>query len=264
MGRAAVAGLALALAACASQMPVPSPLTGEPTPTHPPEDAWARVLAASVDAQGRVDFAQLGANHRDLDRYVAWIYQRSPDRWPDLYRTPAHVVAYHLNAYNALALYNLATSGVPESLSVMQRREFFEKRTLFVGNQPVTLRDYRERIRQLGDPRLHFALTNHLATDPGLAREPYRAGTLDAQLDRAARAFLNDARHVHVDDDRGTVTLAPLMETYAADFLRAAPSLLAYVNHFRDTPVPARYDVGYAGIDWTVRRAPLPPPGQRR
>lgn len=254
MGRAALLGLVLALAGCAGAMPVPSPLTGEPTPTHPPEDAWARVLAASVDAQGRVDFGEVLANHRDLDRYVAWIYQRSPDRWPDLYRTPAHVVAYHVNAYNALVLYNLLTSGVPESLSLMQRHEFFEKRTLFVGSQPVTLRDYRERIRQLGDPRLHFALTSQLATDPALAREPYRASTLDAQLTRAARAFLNDARFVRVDEANRTVALAPLLETYAADFPRGAPSLLAYVNHFRDAPVPADYAVKFADVEWTVRR----------
>ena len=254
MLRPALLGLALALAGCASQMPVPSPLTGEPTPTQPPEDAWARVLAASVDAQGRVDFGQLLARHADLDRYVAWIYQRSPERWPDLYRTRGHVVAYHLNAYNALALYNLLTAGVPESLSLMERREFFEKRTLFVGNQPVTLRDYRERIRQLGDPRLHFALTSQLGSDPGLAREPYRASTLDAQLDRAARAFLGDVRNVRVDDAGRTVTLAPVLETYAADFLAVAPSLIAYVNRFRDTPVPAGHAVRFADADWTVRR----------
>lgn len=254
MLRPALLGLALALAGCASQMPVPSPLTGEATPTHPPEDAWARVLAASVDAQGRVDFGQLLAQHADLDRYVAWIYQRSPERWPDLYRTRGHVVAYHLNAYNALVLYNLLNAGVPASLSLMERREFFEKRTLFVGNQPVTLRDYRERIRQLGDPRLHFALTSQLGSDPGLAREPYRASTLDAQLNQAARVFLNDARNVRVDDADRTVTLAPVLEAYGPDFLQAAPSLTAYVNQFRDRPLPADYAVEFAGMDWTVRR----------
>lgn len=252
MLRAALAALVLAAAGCAgNQAYVPSPMTGEPTPVQPPEDAWARVLAATVDTQGRVDFAQLLANHRDLDRYVAWIYQRSPERWPDLYRTPAHVVAYHVNAYNALVLYNLLTSGVPESLD---RREFFERRRLFVGNQPVTLREYRERIRQLGDPRLHFALTDHLGTDPALAREPYRAGTLDAQLNRAARAFLADPRHVRVDDAERTVTLAPLLQRYEADFRVAAPSLTAYVNPLRDRPVPAGYAVEFMDTDWTVRR----------
>jgi hypothetical protein len=143
---------------------------------------------------------------------------------------------------------------VPESLSLMERREFFERRKLFVGNQPVTLRDYRERIRQLGDPRLHFALTSQLATDPGLAREPYRASTLDAQLNRAARAFLGEDRNVRVDDAERTVTLSPLLQRYGADFRIAAPSLIAYVNAFRDTPVPAGYAVEFADTDWTVRR----------
>jgi hypothetical protein len=253
--RLALLALVLAAAGCAADPPyVPSPMTGEPTPTHPPEDAWARVLKASVDARGAVDFDALMANHADLDRYVAWIYQRAPERWPNLYKTRAHELAYHVNAYNALVLYNYLQSGLPQSFSVLERRQFFGKHKLFVGGRPLTLQEYREIIRRLGEPRLAFALSDQLERDPFLAREPYRASTLEAQLDRAARGFLADERNVRVDDARRTVTLAPLLEAYAADFPGGAPSLTAYVNRYRDAAVPAAYEVRFAGTEWKVRR----------
>ena len=113
--RSLVLGLGLLSAGCASF--VPPPFTGEPSPPRPPEESWGRVLKTYVDDQGRVDFVGLSRNRADLDRYVAWVYERSPDKWPDLYPTPARVLAFHLNAYNALAMYNVLEAGIPQSLS---------------------------------------------------------------------------------------------------------------------------------------------------
>lgn len=253
--RAAVAVLALVTAACAIESPyVPPPLTGEGTPLHPPEEAWARVLRAAVRPDGRVDFNAILQNHADLDRYVAWIYERSPERWPELYRTRAHVIAFHLNAYNALAIYNLLAAGVPGSLGVMERRQLLEKRKLLVGGQPLTLSEYREQIRALGEPRVHFALTRVLAGDPRLARDPYRAAVLDSQLDRAARAFFAEPRNLRVDGERRRIELSPLLRDYAPDFLRGARSLTEYADAFTDTPLPQGYAIEFADFSWDVWR----------
>ena len=198
--RALVLALAAAVAACAVSSPyVPPPLTGEGTPLQPPEDSWARVLTAAVDAQGRVDFNALIAARADLDRYVAWIYERSPERWPQYYPTHAHAVAFHLNAYNALALYNLLQAGLPASPSLLDRKRLFGTRKLLVGGQPLTLDEYRAQIRALGEPRVIFAITSHFGHEPRLAREPYRAAVLDAQLDRAARAYSAEERAAESD-----------------------------------------------------------------
>ncbi len=263
--RAAVA-VVLVVAGCAIESPyVPPPLIGEGTPLHPPEEAWARVLKAAVAPDGRVDFNAVLANHQDLDRYVAWIYERSPERWPEFYRTPAHVVAFHVNAYNALVLYNLLQAGVPPSLSLLERKRMFENRKLLVGGQPLSLTDYREQIRALGEPRVHFAITRQVRSDPLLAREPYRAAILDAQLDRAARVFFGDASNVRVDKVRRRVTLSPILTDYAPDFLQAAPSLAAYAGRYLDSPLSAEYAVEFADHDWDLRYAgTLPRAGQQQ
>jgi hypothetical protein len=162
-------------------------------------------------------------------------------------------MAYHLNAYNALALYNLVQSGAPASLSLLDRRTFFEKRKLLVGGQPMTLKEYKDDvIRNLGDARVHFAITSLLGHEPGLGKLPYRAQVLDQQLDRAARAFFADERHLRVDDAGRRIVLSPLLKACEKDFLRDAPSLAAYAAEFRDAPLPASYSVEFAGDDWTV------------
>lgn len=249
--------LALAALAAACTVYVKPPFTGESTPLHPPEDAWARMLKQHVDAQGRVNFHALAQDRADLDRWVVWVVERNPDAWANLFPTPAHVLAHHLNAYNALAIYNLLDLGAPESLSRMARRAYLDKRKQFVGGQPLSLIEYRERIVMgTGDPRVLFALDSVLGGDPRLPREPFRAAVLDAQLDRAARGFFADPRNLAVDARRRTITFAALMEQHQGAFLRVAPSLPEYASRFLDTPLPRDYAVTFADFDWTVRHAP--------
>jgi len=257
----ALPALGLLVASCAVY--VPPPFTGEPTPLRPPEEAWARVLRAAVDGQGRVDFNAVLQTHKDLDRYIAWVYERSPVNWADLYPTRAHVIAYHLNAYNALALYNLLHAGVPTALGPLERRTFFEKREMFVGGQHLSLQAYKDEvIRALGEPRVHFALTSLMAGDPRLSRDPYRFNVLDQQLDRAARNFFAEERNLRIDDARRRIRLSPILQTYAADFLRHAPSLVAYAGEFHDALLPQDYAVEFGEFDWTLygtRPAGTPP-----
>lgn len=262
--RALLAAVLLGLAACAAESPyVPPPLTGEPTPLKPPEEAWARVLSAAVDAQGRVDFNALIAAHTDLDRYVAWVYERSPERWPELYRTRPEVLAFHANAYNALALYNLVQAGLPGAPSGSERKRLFGYRKVLVGGQPLTLDEYREQIRKLGEPRLHFAITSQFAHEPRLSREAYRAQVIEAQLDRAARAFFGDEHNLRVDAARHAVVLSPILKAYAPDFARGAPTLTAYARRYTAAAIPSGYAEEFSGFDWTLRHAGPLPAGHR-
>lgn len=107
---------------------------------------------------------------------------------------------------------------------------------------------------------MHFAITRQYQGDPRLSREPYRASTLDAQLDRAAREFFAEERNLRVDEARHKVVLAALMREYAADFGRTPASLAAYAGRYRDAPLPASYKIEFSEFDWTLRHAgPLPP-----
>lgn len=246
---------ALLLSACTGPAYISPPLTGESTPLRPPEEAWARVLKQFVDEQGRVDYAALAGNPQDLVRYVAWVADRDPATWPDLFRTPAHLAAYHLNAYNALAMYNMLDFGAPESLSPVDRREFFQNRKLFVAGRPLSLDEYRGQVvRGINDARVHFALNDMVAGAPRLSREPFRGAALEQQLEREARRFFGEERNLRVDAARKRIVMSALVREHQKDFLRASPSLAAFAGNFRDVPLPDGYEVEFGDFDWRVNR----------
>jgi hypothetical protein len=245
----------LLLSACSGPAYISPPLTGESTPLRPPEEAWARVLKQFVDEQGRVNYAGVSANPQDLARFVAWVAERDPASWPDLFRTPAHLGAFHLNAYNALAMYNMTDFGAPDSLSVVDRLKFFKNRKLFVGGRPLSLDEYRQQIVSgIGDPRVHFALNDMVTGGPRLPREPFRGAALEQQLDREARRFFGEDRNLRVDDARRRIVLSGLLREHQKDFLRVSPTLAAYASNFRDAPLPDGYELEFTDFDWRVNR----------
>lgn len=246
-------GLAPLLGGC-------STLRATPPVTPLPVDeafAWPEVLRQFVDGEGRVDFRRLAAERGPLDIVVAGIGRRAPNNRPDLFPTRADVLAFHINAYNALAMFNVVRSAPPPRLGLLDRVEFFKLTKLVVGEQPISLYDYEnDVIRPLGEERVHVALNCMARSCPRLPRTPFTAEGLDAQLDAASREFFNDPKHVEVDDARRVVRLSSILDFYPADFLRRAPTLVAYANLYRMTPIPAGYKVEFIPYDWTLNAQP--------
>lgn len=244
-----------ALAGCAA---VPRPLTpplAQDPPASPPYEAWARVIEQHVDAQGRVNFAAIAANRRDLDIFVSYVYDVGPATHPHHFPTPGHVLAYHINAYNALAMHKVIEAGIPATLAGLRKVSFFAFGKVTVGGIPITLYSYENKvIRPLGDPRIHVALNCMAVSCPRLPREPFRAETLDQQLDREARRFFNEARNVEVDPAAKLVRLSEILDFYPDDFLLKSPSLIAYVNQYREAKIPEDYAVRFFSYDWTINR----------
>ena len=89
---------------------------------------------------------------------------------------------------------------------------------------------------------------------------PFEADWLDGQLDAAAREFINDDENVVVNDDQRTLYLSWIMRNYKKDFLQSARTLPAYINRYRDEPVPEDYRVWWLEYDWTLNSmGPRPP-----
>ncbi len=233
----------LVLAGCATTLPVPPAAPGVP------QAAWARVLARHVDDRGQVDFAGLATDDADLRAWVAAIAA------PRSFATPADQLAFHINAYNGLAMYVVLAQGIPERLSLAGRLHFFKLTRVVVGGAPTSLYDYEnDVIRKLGEPRIHFALNCMAVSCPRLPRKPFTATGLDAELDAAAREFFNDPRHVAVEPAARSALVSAILDFFPEDFLAVSPSLLAYINRYRQPPIPDDFAVRFLPYDWRINR----------
>jgi len=244
----ALATLAVGLAACATLLQVPS---SAGRASDDPQAAWDRVLRGHVLDDGGIDFVGIRRDPEDLEAFVTWVATHGPRATPELFPTEAARLAYYLNAYNALAMYQVVTTPHrPE-----QRVRFFLLTTVVLDGQRTSL--YRLEnavIRPLGDPRVHFALNCMVRGCPRLPREPFDPSRLDAQLEREARHFLNEPRNIQVDPPVGVVRVSSILRFYREDFLAKAPSLVAYANRYRKEPIPEDYAVRFIPYDWILHQ----------
>ena len=250
--------VSILLAGCAS-VPRPVSIAAVESAGPPPYDAWARVLTKYVDPRGRVDFSGVAKDRADLDRFVAYIYDVGPASHPQRFPTPDHVLAFHINAYNALAMHNVLEAGIPATLDGLAKVNFFYLRKVQVGGVPISLYDYENKvIRALGEPRIHVALNCMVVGCPRLPRELFVAEQLNTQLEREATYFFNEARNVQFDAARRQLRFSAILQFYTGDFLASAPSLAAFVNRYRSVKLPETYAVDFIDYDWTINAQPRP------
>ena len=249
LGRAGASlALVVALAACAT---VRTPDV-EPVSPGAALEAWSSVLREFVDEQGRVDFRGLARDRRDLDLFIGYVARVDPETSPEAFPTPEARLAYQINAYNALSMYGVLEAGIPRTNAGLRKIRFFFLRRYRVAGRKESLYAYEKRIRELGDPRVHFALNCMSVSCPRLPREPFRGDLLEVQLQAQAREFFADPAHLRVDPGAGRVRVSSILEFYEDEFLRGVQSLVEYINQHVADPIPLDYAVEFLPYDWTI------------
>ena len=214
-------GAALAcLAAVVAAAPRPKPVAAQPEPA-----VWDAILSARARAGGFDYAAADGQDKKRLAAYLANLGDASPRDMAAEERK-----AFLVNAYNAMAI-----AIVLERFPIQSIRNVdgvFQTVRRRIGGEMLTLDDVENRLRDLKDPRIHFAIVCAATSSPPLLGRAYRAATLSADLDAQARAFLRDSTKNVIDPAEGTLELSQVFEWSRKEFEREAGTVGAYVARF--------------------------------
>jgi inosine-uridine nucleoside N-ribohydrolase len=193
--------------------------------------AYAKALRGYVRPP-RVNYAALLQDPRMLDAAIASF--NLPSRTDEQHWTRPQRMAFWINAYNAFTVRAIVDHYPIQSswLSALPRLWFsvpansirridgvWTKLTWQAAGRRVTLDDIEHKILrpEFREPRVHFTINCASVGCPPLAAVPYRAATLDAQLDEAARRYLASAQGLRVDG--GTLYVSKILEWYGEDFV---------------------------------------------
>jgi hypothetical protein len=249
------------------------------TPSEAAETLAARTLdalGAATDAGGRVDYTRLAAS-RELADSIDAARRLGAVRLATLTgRGPR--LAFWINAYNALVVHGIVRLGVRRSVARVWN--FFGRACYRIDGRLFSaddvehgvLRGNRRRVlpplRPFGaadprlahaieppDPRIHFAINCGARSCPPVG--VYRAAAIDAQLDLAARNFVN--QEVALDD--GRLVCSRLFKWYRRDFDGAGGLAAFLLRYLDDGPVRralahgAAPRVRFRAWDWSLRGA---------
>jgi len=219
---------------------------------------WANVLEQFVNDDGQIDFASLSQDTEDLKAFVAAIGEVSPASNPELFDSQEKILAYHANAYNALAMIGVIERDIPKNFSTLiKRASFFKLKKVVIGGKKTDLYTYENKvIRPIGEARMHFILNCMVKDCPRLPRKPFIANTLEQDLQTAAIEFFNKDKHILIDVEKQILRLSGIMKFYTKDYVASGKKqdLIEYVNQFRENKVPNEYKVKFIKYDWTINK----------
>ena len=109
---------------------------------------------------------------------------------------------------------------------------------------------------------MHFAIVCASTSCPKLQPWAYQPDQLDQQLDRVARAFINDLTRNRFDRQQKVASLSMIFHWFEKDFSEAAGSVSAYIARYVDDPELAKelaqpgYRIEYLEYDWSLNGVP--------
>ena len=232
---------------------------------EPDHAAWNTLLARhvreSTDGVNRVDYAGWKASGADRAALSGYIRALEAARPSQLSRPEQF--AYWANLYNAVTVdVVLARHPVAsirdirsEGLSLKGLIGPWQTKRVTVEGRRLSLDEIENTVMRptFRDPRVHYALNCASIGCPNLMRRAWSAATLEADLDAAARAYINHPRGVKATAEG--LRLSSIYRWYAADFGDAAglrAHLLRYADPALAAQVRANPRVAGYGYDWRL------------
>ena len=172
----------------------------------------------------RVDYAALAASTKDraaLESYVMKLSQSTPSTL-----TKDAQFAFWANLYNALTIkvvldyYPVSSIRKINISPGLFAKGPWGKKLIDVEGKDLSLDDIEHKILrpQWKDPRIHYALNCASYGCPSLPAKPFTATALEAQLNAAARGFINSPRGARIENDR--LIVSKIYDWYEQDFVR--------------------------------------------
>ncbi|WP_157893762.1 DUF547 domain-containing protein [Aquidulcibacter paucihalophilus] len=230
----------------AALMTLPPPNL-EAAPGRSPQAVWDELLGRYVrpDSTGlnRVDYAAWKANAGDmraLDSVVAGLAASKISALPK-----ANQFATWANLYNAITIQVVLARFPVKSIrdikpNLLAMGPWKEPRVRVEGKQ-VSLDDIEHGImrKQWRDPRVHYSVNCASIGCPNLGRRGWRAESLDADLDAAARAFINSPRGVRVVGPQ-KLRVSSIYQWFKVDFGNNEAGILTHLRRYAAPPLLAQ------------------------
>lgn len=223
-----------------------------PPSTKDPLEAWTSVLENYVNDKGQVDFISLNNDLADLHIYVNYISTANPANFVNDNERLAH----YINAYNAMAMFGVIEAGLPKTNDGAAKVNFFYLKRYVIDGETQSLYAYEEKIRKLGDPRVHFVLNCMSVGCPVLPKQPFRGGNIQESLAAETLKFFADPSKLRIDSANKVVHLSEILDFYTDEFVAYSGSLLAFVNEHGKQNIPEDFAVEYIPYDWTFNQSP--------
>ncbi|KEQ13787.1 hypothetical protein GZ77_16015 [Endozoicomonas montiporae] len=167
-------------------------------------------------------------------------------------------LAYWINLYNALTVELILKNYPVKSITKLGKGWFrvgpWDDELISIAGKELSLNDIEHRILRpiWNNARIHYAVNCASIGCPDLAPEMYTGKRIEAQLDEAARRFINQSKGVNFVG--GRLVLSKIFEWYGGDFaakdVSGEEGVWKELLQFADAKLRSRLEAYKGGISY--------------
>ncbi len=221
--------------------------------------AWQRdfdALLRKYVVDGGVHYAAWKASPADLAAIDSVVNRIGADEPSHLGRNDK--LAFYIDAYNAwiidLVLRKYPIRSIKDYAPLYG---IFTAKNIRLGGEAMSLNHLEKDLvlAGIGDARAHFGLNCASRSCPVLIPGAYFGSTIDKVLNERARAYMVNPYGVRFSGNKNTASLSMIFKWDADDFTNAAGSVVAFIDKYRQPPLPTGVKLEFQPYDWSLNEA---------
>lgn len=162
--------------------------------------------------------------------------------------------AFWINVYNLQVIKGVVDNYPLESVEKVNG--FFKENTFLVANQELSLDDVENVILReiFFDPCIHFVLVSAANGGATLLNSGYMPDTVNEQIKKQAKLFINNPKVVRIDKKNKTIELPKIFEWYNKDFVTYYGNEIDFLNIFFEKKINNDLKVKIYDFDWSLNK----------
>ena len=167
-------------------------------------------------------------------------------------------LAYWINAYNGFTVKLIVDNYPVESikdlgpaLKIPLIKDVWHYKFFKIGGQESSLDEIEHSIlrKEFEEPRIHFAINCASVSCPPLLNEAFEAETINAQLDKVAKGFINDSSRNKISAE--AVQVSSIFSWFKGDFTKNG-DLIDFLNKYSKTKIKSNAKISFLDYDWNL------------
>ena len=220
-------------------------LSASPRADH---SIWNKLLQDNVSLTGKVNYKDLKVDKNLVSEYLTELKTHTPGTdW-----SQNEKMAYYINMYNAYTVQFIITKypiTSPKDIKY-SGKDIWNLKLVKMGEKTMTLTTVENILRGFGDPRIHFAINCAAASCPRLMNKAYEAKTLDSELTKMTKIFVNDLSSNQIKEKK--IEISKIFEWYALDFKVNGKTLIDFINKYSKVQINANAKIEYQPYNWSL------------
>lgn len=202
------------------------------------------LLKKYVSTKGNVNYSGFQKDTEKLSRYIHQLSKNQPTE----HASKQEKLAYWINAYNALTIDLMLKH--PEAKRIKDIKNPWDQRLWKLGDKWYNINEIEHDIlRQMEEPRIHFAIVCASVSCPKLQNEAFTASNLEEQLTKATKEFLADSSKNELSQDE--IKVSKIFKWFRKDFEQNG-SLIAFLNTYSTIEISESAKKSFKDWDWDL------------